>query len=163
MTTIAFDGRFLASDGRATAGGMITGKQVQKIFPLNLIANGTNVRGVFAGAGCFETLMLVKNHLEANDLFESELVPEIEPESFGGLVVLETGEVYCLEQKLVPMPHEVPCSIGSGSPFAMAAMVSGKAAPAAVDVAKDLDCYSGGKTQVFDLYTWSFLDLKTAA
>lgn len=163
MTTVAYDGRFLAADGRSTAGGMVTGKNVQKLFMLDLTANGTVVRGVFGGAGCFEVLLLVKQYLENNDLFEAELVPEIEPETFQGLIVLETGEVYGLEHKLVPMPQETPCSIGSGSPFALAAMASGKSASAAIEVAKQLDCYSGGNTRVFDTVGWNFVGDAIAA
>lgn len=159
MTTIAFDGRFLAADGRATAGGMITNKNTQKIFPLKMIANGLEVDGVIAGAGSFEAICLIKKHLESYDLFDAELIPELEPESAGVLVILETGEVYVLEHKLVPMTQEVPCSIGSGSPYAQAAMVAGKSAPAAVEVAKELDCYSGGNVRVFDVMTWDFVKI----
>lgn len=163
MTTIAFDGRLLAADGRATAGGMITNKYAQKIFPIKMLANGLEVNGVVAGAGSFEAICMIKKHLETYDLFDAELIPELEPESAGALVILETGEVYILEHKLVPMVQEVPCSIGSGSPYAMAAMVAGKSAPAAVEVAKELDCYSGGLVRVFDIYTWSFVDFASAA
>lgn len=163
MTTIAFDGRFLAADGRATAGGMITNKNTQKIFPMKMVANGLEVNGVLAGAGSFEAICLIKKHLETYDLFDAEFVPELEPESAGVLVILETGEVYILEHKLVPMTQEVPCSIGSGSPYAQAAMVVGKSAPAAVEVAKELDCFSGGKVRVFDVMTWNFVGDTIAA
>lgn len=33
MTTVAYDGRFLAADGRSTIGNLISGKAVKKIFP----------------------------------------------------------------------------------------------------------------------------------
>lgn len=159
MTTIAFDGRFLASDGRATAGGMITNKNTQKIFPIKMSANGLEVNGLLAGAGSFEAICLIKKHLETYDLFDAELIPELGPEYADALVILETGEVYTLERKLVPMTQEVPCSIGSGSPYAMAAMIAGKSAPAAVEVAKELDCYSGGLVRVFDVLAWDFVQI----
>lgn len=167
MTTVAYDGRFLAADGRSTIGNLISGKAVKKIFPLTIIANGAEVQGVLAGAGSFQTLTIVKNHLERNDLFESELIPELIPEldpgSFQGLLVLETGEVYDLEDKLVPLPAEIPVAVGSGTNYAMAAMVVGKSAVAAVEVACELDVYSGGKISVFDTETWAFVDINPAA
>lgn len=163
MTTVAYDGRFLAADGRSTIGNLISGKAVKKIFPLTIIANGAEVQGVLAGAGSFQTLTIVKNHLERNDLFESELIPEIDPGSFQGLLVLETGEVYDLEDKLVPLPAEIPVAVGSGTDYAMAAMVVGKSAVAAVEVACELDVYSGGKISVFDTETWAFVDINPAA
>ncbi|SUE95774.1 proteasome subunit beta [Ectopseudomonas mendocina] len=163
MTTVAYDGRFLAADGRSTLGNLISGKAVKKIFQLLTCANGVQVQAVLAGAGSFQTVNIVKSHLERNDLFESELIPEIEPGSFQGLLVLETGEVYDLEDKLVPLPAEIPVAIGSGTDYAMAAMVMGKSAPAAVEVACELDVYSGGKIAVFDTETWAFVDIKPAA
>lgn len=162
MTTVAYDGRFLAADGRSTIGNLISGKAVKKIFPMTIIANGAEVQGVLAGAGSFQTLTIVKNHLERNDLFESELIPEIDPGSFQGLLVLETGEVYDLEDKLVPLPAEIPAAVGSGTDYAMAAMVVGKSAVAAVEVACELDVYSGGKISVFDTETWAFVDITPA-
>lgn len=162
MTTVAYDGRFLAADGRSTVGNMISGKAVKKIFPMTIIANGAEVQGVLAGAGSFQTVNIVKSHLERNDLFESELIPEIEPGSFQGLLILETGEVYDLEDKLIPLPAEIPVAIGSGTDYAMTAMVVGKSAVAAVEVACELDVYSGGKISVFDTETWAFVDITHA-
>lgn len=161
MTTIAFDGRYLAADGRATAGGMITSRSTQKIFPILFTVNGAEVKGVMAGAGSFESLMMAKRHLQEFDLFDSEVTPDID-EGTGLLVVLETGELYLLEHNLVPLPQESPCSIGSGSPFALATMVIGKSASEAVEVAKELDCYSGGNVTVFDTKTWKFIDASEA-
>lgn len=158
MTTIAYDGRYLVADGRSTIGGQITGKNTQKVFPIDLNLGESKVRGVFAGAGAFETVVQVKQHLERADLFEPEFIPEIAAGEFGGLLILETGEVYELESKLVPLPVEFPVSIGSGSQFASAAMVAGKTAIGAVEIAKELDCFSGGKSRVFDTSTWSFLE-----
>lgn len=163
MTTVAYDGRFLAADGRSTLGNLISGKSVKKIFQLLIIAGGVQVQAVLAGAGSFQTVNIVKSHLERNDLFESELIPEIEPGSFQGLLILETGEVYDLEDKLIPLPAEIPVAIGSGTDYAMAAMVMGKSAPAAVQVACELDVYSGGKISVFDTETWAFVDITPAA
>lgn len=157
MTTVAYDGRFLSADGRATNGNLISGKSTQKIFPLETTAAGCAVKGVLAGAGSYQAIMQVKTHLESNDLFDAELIPEVEVGEFSALLILETGEAYVLEHKLIPMPCECPVAIGSGTDFAMAAMTMGKAAPASVEVACTLDCFSGGTIRTFDTKAWSFV------
>jgi ATP-dependent protease HslVU (ClpYQ) peptidase subunit len=157
MTTVAFDGQFLAADGRATLGNLISAKSTQKIFPLVTRANGVEVKAVLAGAGSYESILLLKKHLEGNDLHDCEMIPEFEPGEMSGLLILETGEAFVLEHRLVPMPTESPVAIGSGTDFAMAAMSLGKSATEAVKVACELDCFSGGRIKTFDIESWGFV------
>lgn len=157
MTTIAYDGKVLAADGRATIGNLISAKKTQKIFPVKVACFGVPCMAVLAGAGSYQSIMQVKQHLETQDFFESEQIPELEPTSFTGIVVLETGEAFILEDRLMPMPAELPLSIGSGTDYAMTAMHLGKNAYEAVQAACELDCYSGGEISRFCVENWKFL------
>lgn len=157
MTTIAFDGQYLSADGRATVENLIAAKSTQKIFPLVTQANGVEVKAVLAGAGSYEAILIVKKHLENFDLHDADMIPELQPGDMSGLLVLETGETFILESKLIPMPTESPVAIGSGTDFAMAAMTMGKSAPEAVQVACELDCFSGGRIKTFDIESWGFV------
>lgn len=157
MTTIAFDGQYLSADGRATVGNLIAAKSTKKIFPLVTQANGIEVKAVLAGAGSYEAILIVKKHLENFDLHDADMIPELQPGDMSGLLVLETGEAFVLESKLIPMEAESPIAIGSGTDFAMAAMAMGKSAPEAVKVACELDCFSGGRIKTFDIESWGFV------
>jgi len=135
MTTIAWDGKTLAADKRATHGGLIF--TVTKIF---------RIRGYLVGAsGDFDRIMetiawfsdgadpaKVPPHSRSNDEYVGMLV--IGP---GGLIEkYERGPLpYRIESKL----H----AIGSGRDFAMAAMYLGKTAIEAVEVATALDTGTG--------------------
>lgn len=157
MTTIAYDGKILAADGRATVGNLISAKKTQKIFPLKALVSGVEILGVLAGAGSYQSIMQVKQHIERADLFEAVEVPDLEPGSFTGLLVLETGEAFILEDRLIPMPVELPTAIGSGTDYAMTAMHLGKSSFEGVQAACELDCYSGGEISRFDTTDWKFL------
>lgn len=151
MTTIAYDGRYVVADGRSTVGNLVTGKKARKIWIVDLTINGLTEKAVFAGAGSYQSINMVRSHLEREDFLEAEAVPELEPGSFSGIVVLQDGRCFVLEDRLVPMEQEWPVAIGSGTDYAMAAMTMGKTAIEAVDLACELDVYSGGELMMVDI------------
>jgi hypothetical protein len=161
MTTLAFDGRYAAADGRATCGNMITGKQAKKLFLINGVLNGEETEYLFMGAGSFAMLTVVQNWLEqGNDLFSQDpdlTIPELQPESFEGMIVTRNKEVFDLEDTLVPMPAESPSAGGSGCPFALTAMNCGQNAVQAVYTAIGMDIGSGGQVTAFDTEAWEFV------
>lgn len=159
MTTIAYDGRHLAADGRASQGNLIVAKRTQKIFPLKVLRDGVEQDAVLAGAGSYQTLVQVKQALAAMEGIEApEMIPAIEPGTFQGVLVMRgTGETFYLEDQLVLTEAELPLALGSGTDYALTAMRLGKNAEEAVHVACDLDCYSGGEIRVFDVASWDFL------
>lgn len=158
MTTVAFDGRYVAADGRSTMGNMVVGKEVQKIFPLDFVYNGVSQKAAVVGAGCQESVHIMVEFIKNNDLAITELAPDVDPEEFELILVLNDGRAMNLGAKLTPFPCEVPFAIGSGAQFALGALHSGQSAKQAVDLATTLDAFSGGQVQVFDLNTMSFIE-----
>lgn len=162
MTTLAFDGRYIAADGRCTAGSMIVGKKARKLHLITGIVRGEETEMVLAGAGSFEGITIIKNWLEGGGDFFSDdpesAIPMVKEDSVEGFVVTKTGEHFAWESSLVPLDQEVPVMGGSGGPFAMAAMKAGKNAVGAIHVAMELDIASGGEVSCFDTLTWQFID-----
>jgi hypothetical protein len=162
MTTLAFDGRYAAVDGRSCCGGTITGKSIKKLFLINGVLNGKETEFLYMGAGSYAMVNLIKNWLEqGNDLFSQDpehTIPEIQPDSWEGMIITKDREVFDLEQTLIPMMGEAPCAGGSGFPFALTAMRLGQNAVQAVYSAIEMDCGSGGKVTAFDTEAWQFVE-----
>jgi ATP-dependent protease HslVU (ClpYQ) peptidase subunit len=162
MTTLAFDGRYIAADGRCTSGSMIVGKNAKKLILIHGIVRGEETEMVLAGAGSFEGITIIKNWLESGGDFFSQdpeaTIPDVKECGVEGFVVTKAGELFGWEPGLVPLDQEVPAMGGSGGPFAMAAMVAGKNAVGAVHVAMELDIGSGGQVTCFDTHAWAFID-----
>lgn len=163
MTTIAYDGHYVVADGRSTVGNLVTGKRARKVWIIDMMINGLQEKAIFAGAGSYQSINMVRSHLEREDFLQAEVVPELEPGSFSGMVVLGDGRCYILEDRLVPMEQEYPTAIGSGTDYAMAAMSLGKTAIEAVELACELDVYTGGELMVADINKMVVLREKDAA
>ena len=162
MTTIVFDGRYIAADGRCTNGSMIVGKRAKKLHLVRGLVRGQEEEMVLAGAGNFEGLTLVLNWLEqGGDFFSKDpesTIPAVKDGEIEGFVVTKSGECFAFESGLVGLEQEVPAMGGSGGVFAMAAMLAGKNAVGAVHVAMQLDIGSGGEVSCFDTQKWAFID-----
>lgn len=160
MTTIAFDGRYMVSDGRSTSGNMITGQSVQKVFHIDGIAKGKEARMILAGAGTFEKIYVIKGWLESGaDPFSTapeHTVPLLESMDFEGMLFIQDLGLFDLETGLIPMPAEGFGFGGSGGCFAYTAMKMGKSAEEAVKVAMEIDIGSGGNLTIFDTVEWRF-------
>lgn len=162
MTTVAFDGKLLAADGRACINNLIVGKRTQKIFTLKVFLRGAEREAVLSGAGSYQTLMQVKQCLEVmGDIEAPEIIPDIEPGAFQGILLIRgTDEAFYLEDRLVLTDVELPVALGSGMDYAMTALHLGKNAHGAVQTASDLDCYTGGEIRVFDIEKWDFVTVE---
>jgi 20S proteasome alpha/beta subunit len=138
MTTIAWDGKTLAADSRATSSGMPY--KAIKIFRLD---DGA----IFAGSGDYGQVCVVKDWVECS-IGKSRPVAD----DFAGLYVAANGEAYRLESSLIMLPlHEQFHAIGSGRDFAMAAMHCGRSAREAVEIAAIYDVFTGGDVMSFDV------------
>jgi hypothetical protein len=138
MTTIAWDGKTLAADSRATSNGMPY--KAVKIFRLD---DGA----IFAGSGDYGQVCSVKDWLEC-PIGKSKPAAD----DFAGLYVTTNGEAFRLESSLVMLPlHEPFHAIGSGRDFAMAAMHCGRAAREAVEIAIVYDVFTGGEVMAFSI------------
>jgi hypothetical protein len=138
MTTIAWDGKTLAADTRATSSGMPY--RAVKLFAL---PDGA----LFAGSGDYGQIRAVKEWLEKAD--PSALKPKAD--DFAGLLIAPTGEAFRLEEMLIRLPlHESFHAMGSGRDFAMAAMHCGRTAREAIEIAALYDVFTGGEVMAFD-------------
>lgn len=168
MTTVAFDGRYLASEGRSTTGeGFICGREEQKIFPMTISLGGKDTEVVVGISGSAITIQSFVRFLEeGGDMLDRESEfslfnthPNPEHASIGVVMVTRDGEVSLISEELVPFPAESPLCAGSGTPFATTAMSCGMNAVQAVYKAIEFDVYSGGKLRAFDTQAWDWVEV----
>lgn len=138
MTTIAFDGKTMACDTRVMCGSNCYNTDT-KIYENEFV-----VIGVAGDAGV--GILLVKD--------DSILVPKHYDFDFEALVfVKDTEKVYkvafykswdCALSSVIPVADSFS-AVGSGSPYALAAMECGYSARGGVAVASKFDTNTGGK------------------
>lgn len=129
MTVIATDGRKMVGDGLTLDGWDILSRDTVKVWRLE---DGS----VFGCCG------------DATDkfIFERWMSRGGKPElskGFSALVLSRNG-IHLYDDKLVPIPLTGPQAIGSGAPFAKAAMACGKTVEEAVQIACELNAGCGG-------------------
>ncbi|QVW55673.1 hypothetical protein pEaSNUABM9_00092 [Erwinia phage pEa_SNUABM_9] len=160
MTTIAYDGETLASDGMMTSSDVVMGTQIQKIFQpkanQSWTVNGENAIAL-AVAGQVSAIRQLQAALSGDSDLISNATLCAESKfpkglSFNYIVIAESGAVYMGGQtedsELAWISEvDVPIAIGSGSDFAMGAMAAGASAVGAVGIATRYDTCSGGKIQ----------------
>lgn len=139
MTTIAYRDGVLVADSQVTLGGMK--------LPGNALKIGKTKAGIlYGGAGSFAAVG------KFFDWVNSDAEDELPEGEYSGLVVLPKGEVIEIENgSVLPKVKQKFYSIGSGSPFALAAMMAGATAQAAVKIATKLDIHSGGPIKTYKL------------
>lgn len=133
MTTIATDGNTMAADGLVTAGNTITDSSFVK---LSRMKDGTIV-GISGSA--YDSAAFIDWYVSA----EPDKKPPL-TEDFIALVLKPDGNVLSFNQMCHWMPERVPCAVGSGMDFALAAMDCGKTPMEAVNIACNRDSSSGG-------------------
>lgn len=149
MTTIAFDGEYLAADGMTSAGCVVVQLNKKKIHKLEITPNWLEDIGekalYFAGAGALSAIQKMLESVYDHDDKGSEL-----------------EGVYCciLTDKRVWMNEGggwfpwggEPFAIGSGSDFALSALRLGLSAKEAVKHACQHTLGSGGK--IMNVKVW---------
>jgi ATP-dependent protease HslVU (ClpYQ) peptidase subunit len=169
MTTIAFDGRYLASDGRCTTGdGMIVGRAEKKLHELAITINGKKTRAVIGCSGNVINITALLHWLSSGgDFFRRDpedlfsifgIHPDPQNASIGIVIVTKEGEFWLVTEEMVPFSASLPLAAGSGTPFAMTAMSMGVDAVAAVNKAIEFDSNSGGKLRCFDTVSWKWVE-----
>lgn len=146
MTTIAFDGRYLAADGRVTTGSLITSKEEPKI--LRFFSKVLDREIFFSAAGSSPVIHKVAKWLQTAD----GACPEFTSDNFDGFVIGidgQNGAELCPGGAWRPVGESWVG--GSGYQIAMTCMHLGRTAMEAVKVATELDCYSGGAITYVDL------------
>lgn len=136
MTTIAFDGKTLASDSLVTCDGMICG-DVTKIHRID--------GGYIGCAGDLSDIASVVYWLQGT----SDKPKDVSV--FSAIIVLDDGRAFEMDERMVRFQCAIPNAVGSGAKYALTAMKLGKSASEAVEVAISMDIYSGGEVVSYEL------------
>lgn len=139
MTTIATDGRSMASDSLVTAGE-------ERVAYSQKIERTPDGR-LFGSAG-----PSVDCALFAKWMHSGGDKPDLS-DDFCALVLTPLGAVFYLCRKLEPIEMMVPQAIGSGADYAIGAMLAGAAPREAVGIACQRDLGSGGEVHSLSLLT----------
>lgn len=134
MSTVAYDGKFLAADRQCC------GQYKARTTKVWRLRNGS----LFGGAGMMEQILAARVWLEEGGDKPGGL------DEFNGILI-ESGRAYHLEGKLIRERIVERChAVGSGSPFAITAMALGKSAREAVLIAARFDPRTGGGVDVLE-------------
>ncbi len=143
MTTIAWDGKTLATDSRRTTNGTVESDDEKKIY--------LDVGGYLAVAGCgdvicsLEIIEWIQNNKESS-------FPEIDiKNNSSAICVKKDGSIltYRHDAKGRSIPYKGVMADGSGWEIALGAMDAGATAVEAVKIAIGRDVNSGGKVQSY--------------
>lgn len=165
MTTIAFDGRYVAADGRMTRSDIVCSSTVKKLHLVSVNLRGVKQEVLAFGAGSWQGIYAVLEWMKVNDVFD--ISPELPRPSFGEehtqdvSFIKRGGELYCLDDLSRPSPDSAPYSEGSGLPFAQMGMDMGMNAVDAVKAAMRMDVFSGGDITCFDTVDWVWVNPET--
>lgn len=150
MTTIAYDGHVLAADTYCHYGDVRASVQVSKVWHLQ----HCNRRVIVAGSGNPSAIMalarLFLTHIDDARRHHAFIPAPTFPKDLGGSLIVVDVE----EKRVFHMGEDATCvevtgahaACGSGREFALGAMYHGASADKAVDVAKQLDPWTGGFT-----------------
>lgn len=143
MTTIAWDGKRLAADRLALTADLK--RTVTKIWRL------PDSR-LLAGSGNLTTILEVKQWIiegGERDKYPKSMASENE---WARVCVVSSLGLHVYERSPIPVQyHEVHFACGSGRDFALTAMMLGKTAPEAVEIASIFDCGTGGGVDWMEL------------
>ena len=147
MTTIAYDGKTLVSDSRSSIGDTIYEEDAQKIF--------TNV-GPFAVVGIAGSYQdatdIMKTITEFTRVDHIRSIPSDELGECALLGITYEGELWSYAgDASCQLREDMPFAVGSGGPYALAAMDLGLSAEDAVKYASTRDMFTNDRTQVANL------------
>lgn len=145
MTTIAWDGYDIAADGQTTDSGLGT---IIDLTTKKLVDVGQGC--TLGAAGNASDCQAVSAWIANGEKPEDRPIPvknKDKDTSFEAICVGPGGCFY-MDKTLVPVELAAPQAVGSGWVVAMSAMKLGKTAKEAVELASQLDIYTGGKIQV---------------
>ena len=135
MTAVATDGKVIAADGRATKGDEIINDNVVKIFRVP--------KGIVGGSGDFHMILEYVAWLKKGA--KKPFRQCNEGESFHIIYLREDG-VWYVSSSNNCKEHEVsvPFALGSGSEYAIGAMLAGRSPRQAVQIAAQRSITVGG-------------------
>lgn len=135
MTTIAWDGKTLAADRRSVYGGCI--QETCKVFRAGDC--------LVAGAGEFSFILAMVDWVRRGRIPEGFPASQRDKDDWQPVMVVDAENRVLIYERT---PHGIPwqkpfAAIGSGKPFALAAMHLGRTASEAVAVAAEFDPFTG--------------------
>lgn len=145
MTTIAFQNKTLAADGRVTCDGKILSDNYNKIIKINKevrFLNGKRFVKYMANAG-----IAIANEAVYNFLVNDKEIDYIDSMDFTTFILTdEDCYIMHVNDDGAIIDRCIGCeAIGSGADFAMSAMKLGLSAAEAVKHAAKIDVLTGGK------------------
>ena len=148
MTTIAFKDDIIAFDSQITCGDTLAGycndKVVKIVLPNKIV--------YVCAAGNASACTALINWAYTN--FDPEQKPRVESNSevLQGLIIEDTGKVFCIDIGFSPYLIKAPfLTIGCGGNIALGAMAAGASALEAVKIASKWDVNTGGKIHHFKI------------
>ena len=156
MTTIAIDALGnIAADGRSTCGDQIARDDIDKL----IVAHGR----IYALAGPGSLVFpLIAWH---NDGADPTKLPVCKDYGWT-LVVQQSDGLFCYSDRVpygLANEYKTPVAFGSGRDYALGAMLAGKSAREAVEIACKVDTGSGGKITSMNIADTLAPKLKEAA
>jgi ATP-dependent protease HslVU (ClpYQ) peptidase subunit len=146
MTTVVFDGKILAADGRATCGTLIVTADAIKIFngQPGMVVHGEAIIA-YGFAGRFDCIDAVTEWLiNGADFYDLREIFENDDAGFQLLVVTDTTSYITGDGAYGWMPNHSTAVLGSGTDAAMSALMFGRNAIEAVQHAMKMDTGTGG-------------------
>jgi ATP-dependent protease HslVU (ClpYQ) peptidase subunit len=139
VTTIAYSGGCMAADTQVSAGGRKF--RTHKVKRLKC-------GGLIGSSGKLADILKVQRWAEAG--FPEGNKPQFDENEFECLIVTGAGEVFLLDGDMELMPFTDDCiAVGSGGPYAVAAMACGKTPAEAVALAARFDENTSEPVEVF--------------
>ena len=153
MTTIIATKDKILSDGKVTWGGRVDSLKFKKVRNIGnyLVGGAGRATSVLKFFDWWEHKVSVEQANAFDPNLRISVLPDELDEDFNAIVITPEGEMFHYEGNDITRAMKIDeeyYSIGSGSGYALAALKAGASPEKALDVAKEMDCYSGGETFV---------------
>jgi hypothetical protein len=149
MTTIAYDGRYIACDSRLSCKDHVATDNAEKFYE--------NEEWVLFWSGAIHQVDLFIHTFIAKGAFIDE--PEVWAMGFNRSTK-DVWSIFVQDTKFKKEKISWKDGQGSGSCYAMGAMDFGASAVEAVKIAMSRDCKTGGTIRCFDTKTGKFVKVK---
>lgn len=146
MTTIAYDGKTISSDGLICSGNEITSTNYQKIFVDCGEYKAVAITGYVQKSDAL-IKWIASGQPETDDNFIDDYTVLLITDSN---VLIEIDMNKGFDFKFLGC--ETPYSLGSGRSIALGAMKAGASPKIAVEIASKLDCVTGGRIVEYELF-----------
>ena len=149
MTTIPYDGRYIAVDSRISVDRHVSTDSYEKF-------NDFDEWILFWSGAKNQKDLFMNVFIEKGDFFDD---PKVSLTAYNKKTKF-VYHAYAEDKKMLMDRLEWKDAQGSGSCYAIGAMDAGKSAVEAVKIAMKRDCATGGKIHCLDTHTGKFIKVK---